>query len=320
MEYKHPFFAIFGAVAIILWSLEYWKLFSKSWLYLPIGKTNSFDAMKRFVIGLIIILGLGFLSYSAMGPRKALKFSQSNFEVNDILLVLDVSRSMLVDDLKPNRLEVAKEKLRQFAALKPKDRLGVIIFSEKVFTLLPLTTDPELVDQVLADIKIGHLGSGTNIGDALGLAIARAEASETKNKVIILLTDGVNNVGKMNPMDAAEMAKKMKIKVYTIGLGSQGKGARLPVGRNGYRSIPGGSIDLKTLQGIADETNGKMYFADSENSLSEILAEIEELEKTKIKANNRVVYDELYYKYFIIGFILLMTGFSLRRFFLKEIV
>lgn len=319
MEYKYPYFLIAGATAMIIWSLNYWKAFSKGWLYLPIAKTNSIDKLKRLIIWLLVITGLMFLTYASMGPRKALKFSESSFEVNDILIVLDVSRSMLADDLRPNRLEVAKEKLRQFAALKPRDRIGIIIFSEKVFTLLPLTTDPGLVDKILADIKIGYLGSGTNIGDALGLAIARAEASETKNKVIILLTDGVNNVGKMNPMDAAEMAKKMNIKVYTIGLGTQGKGARLPIGRNGYQSIPGGSIDLKTLKDIANTTNGKMYFADSENSLQEILADIEELERTKIKANNQIVYDELYYQYLLIGSMFFIIGFGLRRFYLKEV-
>lgn len=319
MVFKYPYFVILGILAVLAYALEYWKPFSKGWFYLPIGKQASLAKIKRIIVFIIITLGLLLLTFSSMGPRKPLKFSESNIEVNDIILVLDVSRSMLVDDLKPNRLEVAKEKLRQFASLKPKDRIGVIIFSEKVFTLLPLTTDPSLIDQVISDIKIGFLGSGTNIGDALALAVARAEASETKNKVIVLLTDGVNNVGKMNPLDAAEIAKKLKIKVYTIGLGTKGKGAKLPVGRGGYQSIPGGSIDLDTLKKIADNTGGKMYFADSENSLQNILSDIEKLERTKIQANNQIVYDELYYQYLLWGAFFFLAGLVLRRFYLREV-
>jgi hypothetical protein len=157
------------------------------------------------------VAGWAFLSYSLMQPRKAQKFSPSNIEVNDIILCIDVSRSMLAEDIKPNRLEVAKDRIREFVKMRPTDRISVVIFSEKVFTLLPLTTDPVLVDQVLSEISIGYLGSGTNIGDGLALSVARAVNSETKNKVIVLLTDGVANVGTMTPIQAAEEAKKYGI-------------------------------------------------------------------------------------------------------------
>jgi Ca-activated chloride channel family protein len=230
---------------------------------------------------------------------------------------------MLADDLQPNRLEVAKIKLREFAKLRPTDRIGVIVFSEKVFTLLPLTTDAALIDQILEDVAVGRLGSGTNIGDALALAVARASASKTKNKVIILLTDGVNNVGAMAPLKAAEIAKEYKIKVYTIGLGGA-KDAKIPGGRGffgkKYLTIPGGSIDMDTLQKISDMTGGKTYLASSEGSLKEILDEIQDLEKTKIDSKSRVVYDERYFPYLFIGLILFLGTEFTRRFVLREVV
>lgn len=323
MEYKSIEFAAIGIIAAILWSLDYWKVFKKGQLIAPIGEdhTSKIGLVRggNFLIGLI---AWGLISFAMTGPRKPLKFLPGNIEVNDIFLVVDVSRSMLADDLKPNRLEVAKLQLREFAALRPTDRLGVVIFSEKVFTMLPLTTDPSLVDQILSEIRIGFLGSGTNIGDALALAVGRAQASETKNKVIVLLTDGVNNVGNLTPDQAAKMAKDYGIKVYTIGLGKV-KGAKLPIGKSSagvqYQNIPGGSIDIKTLQDISKMTGGKSYMAGSEGSLNEILEDIQKLEKTKINSQNQVVYDELFFIYLLWGIILYLLSDLTRRFIIKEV-
>ena len=122
---------------------------------------------------------------------------------------------MLATDFKPNRLEVAKQKISDFVALRPKDRIGIVMFSEKAFTLLPLSTDLELIQEIISEIKVGFLGSGTNIGDALALGVARAAQSLTKNKVIVLLTDGVSNVGVMTPEQATREAAEKNIKTYT---------------------------------------------------------------------------------------------------------
>jgi len=324
MEFKSFEFIYIGLFFILLWSVEYWKIFKKPVLVMPASNIKKRLVTTKLLIFSVGLLGLLSISFSMTGPRKALKYLPGNIEVNDIFLVVDVSRSMLADDLAPNRLEVAKDKLREFANLRPTDRLGVIIFSEKVYTMLPLTTDPSLIDQILSEIKIGYLGSGTNIGDALALAVGRAQNSETKNKVIVLLTDGVNNVGNLTPMQAAQMAKDFNIKVYTIGLGTH-KNARLPIGkdalgRNQYQAIPGGSIDLKTLQDISDLTGGKSYLAETEGSLSEVLGEIQKLEKTKIKSQNQIIYDELFFFYLLWGVILFVMGELLRRFFLREVV
>jgi Ca-activated chloride channel homolog len=324
VEFKTPYLLWIGVLAALLWSLDYFKIFSRTKLYFPVQNRKMSWMKQALRAGLFLagLAGWASLSYSLMQPRKAQKFSPSNIEVNDIILTIDVSRSMLAEDILPNRLEVAKNKIREFVRLRPTDRISVIVFSEKVFTLLPLTTDPALVDQVLAEISIGYLGSGTNIGDGLALSVARAVNSETKNKVIVLLTDGVANVGTLTPLQAAEEAKKHGIKVYTIGLGTD-KDAKIPVG-NGffgtqYQLIPGGSIDYKTLEEISNLTGGKFYPAKSEKALEEILHDIQNLEKTEIKVNHQIVYDEQYYHFLLMGVALIFGVELSRRVFLKDV-
>lgn len=324
MEYKYPLFLWIGVIGGLFWTLDYWKVFQRAQLYFPLQEHRLayWKMGLRTLIFLAGIIGWGYLSYSLMQPRMPQKFSPSNIEVNDVVLCIDVSRSMLAEDIKPNRLEVAKERIREFARMRPTDRISIVIFSEKVFTLLPLTTDPSLVDKVLAEISIGYLGSGTNIGDGLALSVARAVNSETKNKVIVLLTDGVANVGTLTPLQAAEEAKKYGIKVYTIGLGTDGD-AKIPVG-NGifgtqYQLIPGGSIDYKTLKEISSLTGGKFYPAKSDGALKEILEDIQKLEKTEIKVNHQIVYDEKFYQYLVIGVAILFAVEALRRLLLKDV-
>ncbi len=313
-----------GVVAALFWGLDYWKIFLRSPLFFPQQKSTSLLIRKacRILLFLVGLAGWAYLSYALMQPRKAQKFTPSNIEVNDIILCIDVSRSMLAEDIKPNRLEVAKQRIRDFVKLRPTDRISVVIFSEKVFTLLPLTTDPALVDQVLSEISIGYLGSGTNIGDGLALSVARAVNSDTKNKVVILLTDGVANVGTLTPIQAAEEAKKYGIKVYTIGLGTDDD-AKIPVG-NGifgtqYQLIPGGSIDYKTLKEISDMTGGKFYPAKSNGALKEILDDIQNLEKTEIKVNHKIVYDEQFYSFLLLGVCLIFGVEFLRRILLRDV-
>lgn len=325
MEFKNPYLALIGIIPMVFWSLEYWKIFKPTELHLP--KTNIIKSgsksLFRFLLFIIGVIAFGLMSFALSGPRLPLKYSPSSVEVNDIYLVLDVSRSMLADDFDPNRLEVAKRKIQEFVALKPLDRLGMIIFSEKAFTLLPLTTDLKLITQVIGDIEIGGLGSGTNIGDALALAVGRLANSEAKNKIIVLLTDGVNNVGNMTPLQSAETAKEYGVKVYTIAMGTD-KNARIPV--NGglfgtqYQMIPGGSIDTKTLEQISKMTGGKSYLAQSTGALEKVLTDIEKLEKTKINVQNQVVYDELYLNYLLVGVTLLLLSELLRKLILKEVI
>lgn len=318
MDFHYPYLVYLGIITATLWSADYWKWGKKAELFIPEKLVMTSRIPIRAILFVIGLIGWISLSFAIMGPRESMSFSKSSIKVRDILFVVDVSRSMLAEDIPPNRLEVAKSKLKEFVTLKPKDRLGVIVFSEKVYTLLPLTTDPELVEKVLGEIQVGYLGSGTNIGDALGLAVARAESTKTKNKVIILLTDGVSNVGNMTPMAAAEEAKKHDIKVYTIGLGTD-ESARLPIGGGRYAMIPGGSIDMDTLKKISSLTGGKTYHAQSENALKEVLSDIEKLERTEIESGQQVVFKELYYPYFLFGLILILGIEGIRRLVIKEV-
>jgi Ca-activated chloride channel family protein len=325
MEFRYPYLFLLVVPVAILWLLDFWKIFKKS--ELVSAKTKRIPSWKYLLKIVLTFIGISsfiLIGVAIMQPRKSQKISPSSMQVNDVVLTVDVSRSMLANDIQPNRLEVAKDKLRDFAKLRPTDRIALVIFSEKVFTLLPLTTDPTLLDKVLSQINIGYLGSGTNIGDALGLSVARASSSETKNKVIVLLTDGVSNVGNLTPMQAAEEAKKHGIKVYTIGFGTDDGNARIPVGQGilgtQYQMIPGGSIDYKSLQDIAKLTGGKFYPATSEGALAEVLNDIQNLEKTEIKVNSQIVYDEKFYVYLFWGGLLFLLTEILKILILKDII
>lgn len=324
MEFSGIQRVFWGILGFIIWTIGFWYFFYRPQLYLfsKIKDNNIFNLI-RFLIYIGGVTAWIFLAISLMGPRQPLGVAKNKIDVTDIFFVVDVSRSMLAEDFKPNRLEAAKSKIREFIDLKPADRIGLIMFSERVFTLLPLSTDLDLIKNIVSEIKTGFLGSGTNIGDAIGLAVARAAHSLAKSKVIILLTDGVSNVGSITPLEAAQKAKKQKVKIYTIGMGGD-KDAQIPLGKSvfgkiRYQNIPGGSIDMKTLNKISKITNAKSYIAKDSSSLENILREIRRLEKTKIDKNERVIYKELYHKYLLIGVILLILVDLSRKFILKEI-
>ena len=288
-------------------------------IYIPRKHHVHTGNLTRHLCFMIGVLAWLLISYALMGPRTPLGMARRKIEINDIYFVVDVSRSMLAEDFVPNRLEVAKSKIVEFVELRPTDRIGVIIFSDNAFTLMPLSTDLNLVKAIVKDIKVGMLGMGTNIGDALGLGVARGANSSAKNKVIILLTDGVSNVGKMTPIQAAKQAKKQGIKVYTIGIGKTDDKRVLNAG-GVYQRLPGGSIDLKTLKEISAITGGKSFYAASETALMQVLSEIQQLEKTKIESSSKIVYDEHYYKFLFFGMLLLISVEVSRRWILREAV
>ncbi len=321
MEYRNIYFSIFGIVGLCLWAISFWNIGKRPVLYLPkslIKKSYLLPLLRMFLFTLGIIAWL-LISYSLTGPRKIDKYIKGENEIHDIFFVLDVSRSMLANDFNPNRLEVAKQKILDFIKLRPKDRIGIVIFAEKVFTQLPLTTDLKLIEQVVKDINVGFLGSGTNIGDAIGLTVGRIKSSEAISKVMILLTDGVNNVDSIPPLEAAKMAAREKIKVYSIGIGSDPK-AKIPgPGGRGRFNIPGGSIDIKNLQEISSITNAKNYIAKDERSLSDIMSQIDKMERTKITASTKIVYNELFYNYLLAGVLLFIMLEIIRRLLLREV-
>ncbi|MBC96254.1 MAG: aerotolerance regulator BatA [Halobacteriovoraceae bacterium] len=321
MEFKHPIYFVLAAVFALAYLLKSFQFGKKAEFFIPKKFWNKKLIPLRLLAILIGFVGVCLIGFSLTQPRTPMGYSKNKIKVNDIFIVVDVSRSMLAEDFEPNRLEAAKNRIRDFVKLRPTDRIGIIMFSEKVFTLLPLSTDLKLIDQVVSEINVGFLGMGTNIGDALGLAVGRTTQSLAESKVIILLTDGFSNVGNMTPLQAAEQAKAQGVKVYTIGIGKEADDAKLQIGRGSgrYQRIPGGSVDLETLDKIAEITKGKSFYASNENSLQTVLEEIQKLEKTEIETSSKVIYKELYWDYLKWGVLLFLMGEILTLFVFKEI-
>ena len=309
---------------MIFWVISYFNLFKKSEISAP-AKLIQKSKMKNFAKGILFLIGIigwVFIGYALMGPREPVGKVQSQKEMNDIYFVVDVSRSMFAEDFPPNRIEAAKQRIKEFVKLSPVDRIGIIMFSDEVYTLIPATTDLGLVEKSVDDIRIGPLGAGTNIGDALGLAIARSTSSIAENKAVVLLTDGASNVGLLSPSQAAEKAKELGVRIYTIGIGGDPK-AKLPMGRDAfgrkrYAKMPGGSMDFETLDNIAKISDGKSFIAGDNNALKDVLKEIEQLERKKIEVSGRVIYKELYLIYITIGFIIFSFVEISKKYFLRE--
>lgn len=321
-EFQHITYAFWGLVGLLFWIISFFYWFRKPQLFLPKKYKKSGLPILRTLIFFAGVIGWLYISFALAGPRRPLGMDKNTIDVNDIVIVLDLSRSMMAEDLKPNRFEAAKQKISDFVALFPKDRIGIVIFAEKVFTLLPLSTDLELIKKMVDQITLGPLGDGTNIGDALALAVGRLLQSQAKSKVILLLTDGVSNVGTLTPLQAAEMAAANKIKIYTVGIGGD-KDARIPVGPNmfgvqRYQVIPGGSVDAKGLKEIADMTHGKSYMASNNKALESVLEEINKMERTQIEHSGRIIYQELYFKYLLTGICFLIGAELSRRLLLRE--
>jgi Ca-activated chloride channel family protein len=233
----------------------------------------------------------------------------------DIVLSMDISGSMLAQDLQPNRLEAAKKVAGEFISSRYTDRIGLVIFSGESFTQCPLTNDQGVLTEQLNGISSGLLKDGTAIGMGLATAVDRLRTSKAKSKLIILLTDGVNNGGLVDPITALEIAKAYQIRVYTIGVGTKGM-APAPV-----QDIFGNlvmqptevQIDEELLKRIANETGGHYYRATDNQSLRLIYQEIDKLEKTKVEITSFRRYAELFMPYALTGLILLLLEFILRH-------
>ncbi len=323
MEFNTPLYSLAAIFAGILWAIKYWHFFKRPHIILPDKYIVKTQMILRSLVFLIGIVGWGFLAYSLMQPRMPKGNIKNSIEVNDIFFVVDTSGSMKADDFRPNRMEVAKKKILEFVDLKPTDRLGIVIFGTKAFTMMPLTTDHKLVKEMVSQIQpdIRGVGPGTNIGDALALAAGRAASSLAKNKVIILLTDGAANVGTLSPLEAAEQVRDQNIRIYTIGIGTKGDAfmpTQGPFGQTYRQRIPGGGFDMDILQKIAQTTGGKSFTASSEQGLQKVLSEINKLEKSKIDSFGRIIYDELYHFYLVVGILLLIVAEFARRFVIRE--
>ncbi|MAW07892.1 MAG: hypothetical protein CME61_06365, partial [Halobacteriovoraceae bacterium] len=280
---------IFVSTVSVFWVYyNFFHISEKNFLN-AFGHDKNVNKLFSSTLLIASIFSWALICFAVAKPIKYIGSSENKKDVRDILFVVDVSRSMLAVDFIPNRLEVSKQHIRDFIKLRGGDRLGTIMFAEKIITLSPLTFDQESVLSMVDEINVGFLGNGTNIGDAVGLASKRLSESDVKTKIIILLTDGVSNVGNLNPIQAAKFSEELGIKIYSIGIGTDNK-AKLPYkvsGKTFYQEIPGGSIDIETLKKMSTKTGGAFYYAKSSTSLKNVFNSIDKLEKTKISTSEK---------------------------------
>ncbi len=254
--------------------------------------------------------------------RPQTKSSSQDVSVEgiDIAMALDISGSMLAEDFKPNRLEAAKKLTQKFIESRPNDRMGLVVFSGEAFTQCPLTTDHAVLLDLFQSIKMGMIDDGTALGDGLATAVNRLRYSIAKSKVIILLTDGVNNMGSIDPRTAAEIAALYKIRVYTIGVGTLGKAPypfQTPFGIQ-YQTIDV-QIDEALLKNIAASTGGEYYRATNNKALEEIFNKIDKLEKSKIMVSEYSHKTEKYFLILLIAFFIFTLELLLRKTWLKPL-
>ncbi|MFL3660665.1 MAG: vWA domain-containing protein [Polaribacter sp.] len=288
-------------------------------------KTTSFVSKLKPLLALLRLFALAAVIIALARPRNVSvsKKTKTNRGI-DIIMAIDVSASMLARDLKPNRLEALKKVAIDFVDRRPNDRIGIVVYAGESFTQTPITSDKNIVKKTISELKWGQLDGGTAIGMGLGSGVNRLKESSAKSKVIILLTDGVNNAGNIDPRTATELAKELKIKVYTIGIGTNGT-ADFPwskdprTGKLNFRKQQV-EIDEKLLQEIAQETEGKYFRATDNQSLKEIYDEIDALEKTKIEEFKYYNYQEKFRVFIFLSIGLLLLEFVLRNTIFKSFI
>jgi Ca-activated chloride channel family protein len=274
------------------------------------GKIKVFFINALFIVALLLII-VGFAR-----PQISSLDKDITVEVIDIVLVLDTSSSMLAEDFKPNRLEAVKDAAKEFIKNRSGDRIGLLVFGKDTFIQCPLTIDYSVLNNLLSEVTVMEPKyDGTAIGVAIANGVNRLRNSDSESKVIILLSDGSNNVGSIDPISAAKIAKEYNIKVYTIGAGTNQSITQIP-GRGFVRN----EIDEDTLKGIAEVTNAKYFRATDKKSLSGIYREIDNLEKSEISVSYFSSYQEVYIWFLIIGFFFLIISEVLRAYYFRKVI
>ena len=275
----------------------------------------------RHVPFVLRMAAVSLLVVALARPQDVEEQSRTNAEGIDIMLSIDISSSMLARDFTPDRLTAAKEVAGEFIADRYGDRIGLAVFAGESFTQSPLTTDKGSLQTLLARLRSGVIEDGTAIGNGLATAINRLRESEAKSKVIILLTDGVNNRGEIAPLMAANIAADMGIKVYTIGVGTRGQAPypALDMFGNMVFQMMDVEIDEDTLEKIAEQTGGKFFRATDKQKLKAIYDEINELEKSKVEITDLTIYHEKYLIFVLAAIALLVAEFLLEKIVLKRI-
>ena len=271
-------------------------------------------ALRAAALALIVV--------ASARPQTIEHEEKTTTEGVDIVLAIDISGSMLARDFRPDRLTAAKEVAAQFVANRQGDRIGLVVFAGVAFTQTPLTTDQSTLQTLLGRLRSGVVEDGTAIGNGLATAVNRLRESDSKSKVIILLTDGVNNSGHIAPKTVAEIAKEQNIKVYTIGIGRNGT-APYPVfderGREVYTVDMKVEIDEKILEAIAEQTGGEYFRATNKSALEEIYKKIDSMEKSKVEKFDITHVHEEFLRYLLWALALLIVEFVVKYIVLKRI-
>lgn len=284
---------------------------------------ENVSSLRTKLVHLPVVLRLIVLALLIIALARPQNFSTGtniNTEGIDIAMVLDISGSMLAEDFKPNRLEAAKQVVDKFIQGRISDRIGLVIFSRDAFTQCPLTVDYAVLRNLLKEIRSGMLEDGTAIGNAIANGVNRLKDSDAKSKVIILLTDGVNNAGEVDPLSAAEIARTFGIRIYAIGVGSRGEApypVQTPFGIR-YQMMPV-EIDEALLKQIADRTGGQYFRASDNRALKEIYDRIDKMEKSKIEVTSYRSAQELYFNWLAAAFMFLLVEVGLSRTFLRKL-
>lgn len=311
------FFTLFALLPLmIFWYLRKIKDSSGTVMVSSIksfGRNGSWKNTFRHALFVFRLLAIICLIIALARPQFKNEEQLTNGEGIDIVLCLDISGSMLAQDFTPNRMEAAKNVASEFIDSRPTDRIGLVIFSGESFTMCPLTTDRSVLKSQLFNVQSGLLEDGTAIGSGLATSVERLRSSKSKSKVIILLTDGENNGGLIDPNTAKEIAKSVKVRVYTVGVGTEGFASvpvQTPTGVVMQREKV--SIDEKLLTQIANETGGKYFRAKDNESLSAIYKEIDQMEKSKIEVSTFAKYSEQFFPFALVAAGLLLLEFILR--------
>ena len=289
--------------------IGYWKAGGKSVL-----------SYLRHAPMLLRTVALSMIIIAIARPRSSSKMDKIDTEGIDIVLAMDVSTSMLARDFTPDRISAAKDIAIEFISQRPSDRIGIVVFAGESYTQCPLTTDRATLINLMKEIQTGLIEDGTAIGNGLATAVARMQGSDAKSRVVILLTDGVNNRGEITPQTAADIAKTYGIRVYTIGVGANGT-APYPV------ITPWGvqmqdvevEIDEDLLKGIAETTGGRYFRATDNTKLSEIYSEINKTEKARTTIDSFPVYKELFMDFALVALICLLLEVVFNAFILKRL-
>lgn len=319
LSFAQPYFFLLLLLLPVIW----WRQSQNKKTKNPQLRLSSLSGIKnvqatwrvRFRPVLVVLRSIAFIGLvvALARPQSSNVSETVDSDGIDIVLSLDVSGSMLAEDLKPNRIEAAKKVAADFIDKRINDRIGLVIFSGESFTQCPITIDHNILKELLANISSGMLQDGTAIGMGLATAVDRLRNSKAKSKIIIFLTDGVNNSGLIDPSTALEIAKAYKIRVYCIGVGTRGEApypVQTPMGIQ--KQMAPVEIDENLLQKIATQTGGKYYRATNNASLATVYKEIDQLEKSKVEINSFKHFTDLFFPFALLALVCIALEMVLR--------